>query len=141
MIIDYCVLLILCVIQFAEHGGTVVLWDIDKDELQKTCSQITSQGYKAFAFVVDCSKKDEIYQTAERVKEEVGNVSVLVNNVGIVNCKSILELKDEEILQTVDINFLAHYWVSVTSTCMYDHVCVIDEIYAYFHCHMTIMTF
>ena len=91
---------------------------------------MTSQGYEVFAYVVDCSKKDEIYQTAERVKEEVGNVSMLVNNVGIVNCKSILELKDEEIIRTVDINFLAHYWVSVTS--MFDHriMCVSSSPYS-----------
>ena len=99
-------------IEFAEHGGTLVLWDINETKLQETCSQITSQGYEAFAYVVDCSKKDEIYQTAERVKEEVGDVSVLVNNAGIMYGKSILDLKEEEVELSFKINTLAHFWVS-----------------------------
>ena len=78
----------------------------------ETCSQLTSQGHEAFAYVVDCSKREEVYQAAEKVKEEVGNVSVLVNNAGTMAGKSILEFDDEDIERTIGINLLAHFWVS-----------------------------
>jgi len=39
------------------------------------------------------SSKDEIYRTADAVKEDVGKIDVLVNNAGIVSGKSILEVR------------------------------------------------
>lgn len=90
----------------------MVLWDINEAKLSETSSQLLSQGHEVFAYVVDCSKKDEVYKAAEKVKEEVGNVSVLVNNAGTMAGKSILEFEDEDIEKTVGINILAHFWVS-----------------------------
>ena len=113
MIMFHVVIMFVLTLQFAHHGSILVLWDINKAKLLETCSQLTSQGHEAFAYVVDCSKREKVYQAAERVKQEVGNVSVLVNNAGIVNTKSILDLTDEDIVQEVNINFLAHYWVRV----------------------------
>ncbi len=81
----------------------------------KTCSELTSQGYESFAYVVDCSKKQDIYNAAQRLKEEIGNVSVLVNNAGILNDKLIIDLEDERLLQLFNVNFLSHYWVSHNS--------------------------
>ncbi len=90
----------------------MVLWDINESKLLETCSELTSQNYEAFSYVVDCSKKDEVYRAAEKVKEEVGNVSILVNNAGTMAGKSILEFDDEDIEKTIGINILAHFWVS-----------------------------
>ena len=88
-----------------------MLWDINEPKLLETCSQLTEQGHEAFAYLVDCSKKNEVYSTAEKVKQEVGNVSVLVNNAGTMAGKWILEYDDEDIEKTVGINIMAHFWV------------------------------
>ena len=100
-------------LQFSECGATVVLWDINETKLRQTCSEITAQGREAFGYVVDCSKKEQIYEMAEKVKDQVGNVSVLVNNAGVLYGKMITELEDEDIEKTINVNFLSHYWVSV----------------------------
>ena len=91
----------------------MVLWDINETKLHQTCSEITAQGHEAFPYVVDCSNKDAVYRTADQVREDVGNVSVLVNNAGVFHGKSILELQDEQIHQTIDVNFKSHFWVSL----------------------------
>ena len=99
-------------IQFSKCGATLVLWDINETKLHQTCSEITSQGKEAFAYVVDCSDKKQIYETADKVREEIGNVSVLVNNAGILPGKLITELEDAQFEKTMDVNFTSHYWVS-----------------------------
>ena len=45
------------------------------------------------------------------MKKEVGDVDILVNNAGIVSGKSLLELTDEQIEKTFEVNVMAHFWV------------------------------
>ena len=96
---------------FASCGATLVLWDIDEPKLQSTREELEKSGHKVHVYVVDCCKKDEIYAASARVKAEVGSVTVLVSNAGIVNGKTVLKLTDEEIERIVDLNLLAHFWV------------------------------
>ena len=62
---------------------------------------------------MDCSNREQVYKTARRVQEEVGVVSVLVNNAGIVSGQRLLETEDERIEKTFAVNTLAHFWVCV----------------------------
>lgn len=96
---------------FASCGATIILWDINEQKLRSTRQELEESGSKAHSYVVDCCKKDEIYAAAVRVKEEVGDVTVLVSNAGIMNGKSVWRLTDEEIERIVDLNLLAHFRV------------------------------
>lgn len=52
----------------------------------------------------------------EKIKNEVGTVSVLVNNAGIMPCKAF-EAHDEATIRKIfDINVFAHFWVSTEIT-------------------------
>lgn len=99
-------------LEFASRGGVIVLWDINETKIEETRAQLKSQGCDVFAYVVDCSNREEVYRAAEMVKEEVGNVSVLVNNAGVMHVGRILDLKDYEIDYSHSVNALSHYWVS-----------------------------
>jgi len=46
------------------------------------------------------------------VKEEVGDVTILINNAGIVFVKSFMNQSFDEIEKVIDVNVMAHYWVS-----------------------------
>ncbi|PIK38915.1 retinol dehydrogenase 10 isoform b [Apostichopus japonicus] len=65
---------------------------------------------KAYTYTCDVTKREEVYRVAQRVKEEVGDVFILVNNAGIVSGKQFLHLTDEEIIKTMDVNTMAHFW-------------------------------
>lgn len=56
--------------------------------------------------------RDAVLAVAARVKEEVGDVSILVNNAGIMPCHPLLQHNPQEIRKIYDINVLAHFWVS-----------------------------
>ncbi|KAL4671156.1 hypothetical protein H8959_003865, partial [Pygathrix nigripes] len=44
------------------------------------------------------------------VKKEVGDVSILINNAGIVTGKNFLDCPDELMEKSFDVNFKAHLW-------------------------------
>ena len=55
---------------------------------------IRKDGNKAYGFVCNLSSKDEIYSVSKAVKQQVGNISILINNAGIVSGTSLLETPD-----------------------------------------------
>jgi len=46
------------------------------------------------------------------VKEEVGDVTILINNAAITFVKSFMDQSFDEIQQIIDVNITAHYWAS-----------------------------
>lgn len=99
-------------LDFAQRNAVVVLWDIQEDKLEAVANEIKEMGATVYTYVCDCSSREDVYKVAAQVKEEVGNVSILVNNAGIVNVRTIMDADDEEIVQTFRVNTLAHFWVS-----------------------------
>jgi short chain dehydrogenase len=68
------------------------------------------------SFRCDVSKKDEVSAVAKKVQEAVGDVSILINNAGIMPCQPFLDHSEVEIRRIFDINVLAHFWVNTQST-------------------------
>ena len=50
------------------------------------------------------------------MKKEVGDVSILINNAGIVTGRKFMDCPDELIEKSLDVNFKAHIWVSIFSS-------------------------
>ncbi|KAK9473705.1 uncharacterized protein V1510DRAFT_362693 [Dipodascopsis tothii] len=61
-------------------------------------------------FKVDISARDEVVEVARVIKEEIGEVTVLVNNAAITHGKTLLDLSFEEIEKTIDVNLISHYY-------------------------------
>lgn len=99
-------------LRYASLGATVVCWDINEQGNEETTSEIKKQGAaRAYAYRCDVSNRDEVLKTAEKVREEVGNVTILINNAGIMPCHSFLTHTPEEIRKSVDVNLMAHFWM------------------------------
>ncbi|KAG7312160.1 hypothetical protein JYU34_001621 [Plutella xylostella] len=97
-------------LQLARLGAKVVVWDISSEGLKKTCADVTDEGYEIASYVVDLADREAVYATAERVKNEVGKVDMLINNAGTVFGQTLLELSDAAIETTYKVNILSHYW-------------------------------
>ncbi|XP_040828637.1 epidermal retinol dehydrogenase 2 [Ochotona curzoniae] len=101
----------LLALQFARLGSVLILWDINKEGNEETCQLALNAGaMKVHAYTCDCSRREEVYKVADQVKKEVGDVSILINNAGIVTGKSFLECPDEHMEKSFDVNFKAHLW-------------------------------
>jgi all-trans-retinol dehydrogenase (NAD+) len=97
-------------VYFANEGAELVLWDINKDNLDKVSKEINDTGGKAFPYKCDVSDKNAVYKTAERVKKDIGRINILINNAGVVSGKPFLKCTDEEIMRTMNVNILSHFW-------------------------------
>ncbi|MEE6460106.1 hypothetical protein FKM82_000861 [Ascaphus truei] len=98
--------------EFAQRQSILVLWDINKQGVDETAQECRRLGATAHVFVVDCSKRQDIYSTAEKVKREIGDVDILINNAGVVFGIEFLELQDHQIEKIFDVNILAHFWTT-----------------------------
>ncbi|XP_002737382.1 short-chain dehydrogenase/reductase 3-like [Saccoglossus kowalevskii] len=99
-------------IEFAKQGcKKIVLWGRTAETLLSTSNAAAEYGAKVFLYVCDVSEKDEVYQQAKKVESEVGPVTILVNNAGVVHSnKSLVEAKDEDIMKTIQTNIFGHIW-------------------------------
>src|SRR3954454_10502856 len=68
---------------FAREGATVACIDVNKQAADDTVKQITSEGGKAFAEIVDVADASAIVPTVERCAEKLGGLDGLALNVGI----------------------------------------------------------
>lgn len=57
--------------------------------------------------------REEVFRVAEKVKEEVGDVTILVNNAGIAFIKSFANHSVDEIERTTNVNMISHFWASI----------------------------
>merc|ERR1712200_262062 len=77
---------------------------------EETADMIRKEGGKAFTHTVDVSNRDIIYEMSERVRKEVGDITILVNNAGIVSGTYLLDTPDQKITKTFDVNVMSHFW-------------------------------
>ncbi|KAL8182113.1 UNVERIFIED_CONTAM: hypothetical protein K2H54_044328 [Gekko kuhli] len=101
----------LMALKFAKLGATLVLWDINQEGNKETTRLVKeNESVRVHDYTCDCSKKQEIYRVADQVKKEVGDVSILINNAGIVTGKRFLDSPDSLIEKTMEVNTMANIW-------------------------------
>ncbi|XP_048728483.2 estradiol 17-beta-dehydrogenase 11-like [Ostrea edulis] len=97
-------------LEFGRLGARVVIWDINKRTNDATAEEIKRNGGTAYAYVCDLTKTDDIRTTADKVRREIGDPYILVNNAGILTGGELLKLKEAHVRRTFEINTLSHFW-------------------------------
>lgn len=101
----------LMALEFSALGVSLVLWDINQDGMKETARLAKESGAAGVHYYLcDCSDKAEVYRVADQVKREVGDVSILINNAGIVTGRKFMDAPDSLIEKTVEVNTMAHFW-------------------------------
>ncbi|XP_075871618.1 epidermal retinol dehydrogenase 2-like [Nelusetta ayraudi] len=97
--------------EFAALDTVLVLWDINQEGMKETARLAGQCGARrVFHYLCDCSDKAEVYKVADKVKREVGDVNILVNNAGIVTGKKFMDAPDSLVEKTMEVNTQAHFW-------------------------------
>ena len=107
---------IICKNLIKKHVKAVILVDLNQkainDAMQKLKDFAREQKSlaKVYGYACNVADSQKVYEMAAKVKQEVGMVDMLVNNAGIVSGKPFLQLSEEQIKRTFDVNTLAHFW-------------------------------
>lgn len=100
----------------AEGAAAVILWDRDSAGITVAAAELTAvagPGTRIAPYVVDIADLGAIAQTAQRVRTEIGNPDILINNAGIIRGKFFWEHDNgEDTRQTMQINALAPMYIT-----------------------------
>ncbi|XP_041975216.1 epidermal retinol dehydrogenase 2-like isoform X2 [Aricia agestis] len=98
-------------VRLARLGATLVCVDINSANNEETAKIIKQEKGKAHAYRCDVTNRAAVMELAEKVKREVGDVTILVNNAGIMPCKPLLQQTEQEIRLMNDINIHGNLWM------------------------------
>ena len=94
----------------AKQGAKVTVSDINKEWAEETAKMITEKGGEAIAVQCDVTSVEQISESAKTARESFGDVTILINNAGIVSGKKILEISHKLAEKTLQVNTLAHIY-------------------------------
>ena len=88
---------------YAKEGARVVVLDINEGAAAAVADEIRTAGGKAESFPLDVTRRGDCIAIAKRVADTVGEVSVLVNNAGIVRRNGMLGADEAVIKDWEDV--------------------------------------
>jgi 2-dehydro-3-deoxy-L-rhamnonate dehydrogenase (NAD+) len=74
--------------RIASEGGTVVLFDINQNLLNKAVIECEQNGYKVASMQVDIGNEKAVQDAFDYVVQQYGKVDIMVNSAGIVGSTS-----------------------------------------------------
>ena len=92
---------------FAKEQSNLAIIDINENALKETVDELSQYPVKVHSYRCDLSEKDEIEETARKIKDDFDPIDILVNNAGVISGKMIVDLSYEEIRKTIDVNLMA----------------------------------
>jgi 3-oxoacyl-[acyl-carrier protein] reductase len=93
-------------VMMAERGADVgVSARTNGEGCEETARRIEAAGGKAAVALGDLADPDEVESMAERVREDLGPIDVLVNNATYRPNRPFLDVDREELDRVVDVNF------------------------------------
>ncbi len=91
-------------LDLAGLGASVVAADKAIGGAQEVAKEIESAGGIAIAAETDVTDKKEVEQMVQKTIERFGKIDILVNNAGIIARSSVMDIHEEELDRTFDVN-------------------------------------
>ena len=94
-------------IALEKGASALVIWDINQANIDATVAELKTKG-KVVGYRVDISDEQQVVATAKLVKEQVGEVDILINCAGVITSNKTFDCcTTDEIRRTMNINTIA----------------------------------
>jgi NAD(P)-dependent dehydrogenase (short-subunit alcohol dehydrogenase family) len=90
-------------IGYAREGAQVALLDVNEKAAAEAAQEIRDTGGQAMSFALDVTRREDCVAAAKRIAEQVGQVSILVNNAGIARRNGMLGAAEAVIKDWEDV--------------------------------------
>ncbi len=88
----------------SSEGMTTVIADNRIREAERVAREINDKGDRAVAMEVDVTRSESVLGLADRVDDELGGASLLINNAGVVSYSPLLRDEERGWRWIVDVN-------------------------------------
>ncbi|MFC5973582.1 SDR family NAD(P)-dependent oxidoreductase [Halomarina salina] len=88
----------------SSYGCTVVVNDVDGDQLEETAADLTDAGGEVVGLEADVSDPDEVELLFDEVEDRFGGLDVLVNNAAIIDPAEYDEISPEGWRRVMSVN-------------------------------------
>ena len=85
-------------LKFAQHQAKVVILSRNEDSSKQGADEINQQvgEQKAFPYAVDIANFSAVQEIGKQIEEDLGAISILINNAGITKDGLFLRMKEED---------------------------------------------
>jgi all-trans-retinol dehydrogenase (NAD+) len=103
----------LLTLELARRGAIPVVWDLDEEGIASVVAELGPlTGGRARGYRCDVRDRDAVGSVSDQVRADLGDPGIVVNNAGIVSGAKLLDLPDEAIIRTFEVNVLGLFWVT-----------------------------
>lgn len=96
----------------AARGAAVAVWDLNSEGAEKTAAAIQEAGGTAVAVSGDAAEAGAVARAAARTREELGPVTILVNNAGITAYEPFTNISEASWDRMIGINLKGPFLVT-----------------------------
>ena len=94
---------------FAEHGATVAILDLDKDEAEAAAADL---GAEHVGMACDVTDKAAVRAVVQALMEKWGRLDILVNNAGITQPLKLMQIEPENYDAVTDVSLRGTLYMS-----------------------------
>jgi 3-oxoacyl-[acyl-carrier protein] reductase len=93
-----------CALRYGQEGATVIVNDVNNDNVNRVTAEIVSAGGKAMAYMADVTDPGQVQGMVDRAVSEYGRLDVLFANAGGSMPKATHETSIEEYRKVMALN-------------------------------------
>lgn len=98
--------------RLARDDIAIAVLDISIDSARQVADEIAATGGKAIAVQASIANREQVKNAVASVHQELGPITILVNNAGITGTVPFLELTDEQWDRMMEVNLKGTYIVT-----------------------------
>ncbi len=99
-------------IALAKEGVNIGMIARTEETLQNVAKEIEAEGVKTSFAIADVSSNEEVTTAVAKLKEDLGEVDILINNAGIAKMGGFMDLEVTEWEKIIQVNLLGAYYVT-----------------------------
>ena len=84
-----------CAKEFLESGAKVVLLDISREALERTKAELGGLD-RIYCYAADISDSDAVKKTVRDIRDEAGEIDVLIQTAALLHGKKAFDITDED---------------------------------------------
>jgi short-subunit dehydrogenase len=98
--------------ELVKRGASVAILARDSEELSRAAADLRRHGGEVMAIPCDVIDRKQVESAVEQVREQLGRISVLINNAGWIGVGPMETLTLEDYRHSLDL----HFWASLYTT-------------------------